>query len=111
MLKKIEHFNSNKVVDGNPHKSHNFVNKGNTWLGNGSKTHETNNKAKTKFSSPKLAQKNPPKKIEIKNEVFPTSLPRKPIFVNKYSPYKSDTDKQKQSAPLIMTAGRVECYV
>ena len=64
-----------------------------------------------RFALRKFIQKNPPKKIEIKNEVLPTSLPRKPIFVNKYSPYKSDTDKQKQSAPLIMIAGRVECYV
>ena len=57
-------------------------------------------------SSQQSSLKDPKKDSSLNgNKALPKSQLRKPIFVNKYSPYKSEDENTRQTTPLIMTTG------
>ena len=92
ILKKIEYFNSNhnKNIQRSP----------NNW-----RSHKNVKKEAVKTSTEH--QKSSPKivsKVNVKENVSSISKLRKPLFVNKYSPYKKEPESPKPTS-LIMTAG------
>ena len=117
-LKKIEYFDTNKSVEPKSYKPKNSLKKtikdGNKNQDNASEVliqNELNLNKTHKVHSPKSKQKNSPKKLlKIQNENVETSQLRKPLFVTKYSAYRSDIVQQKQSVPLIMTAGEYQSF-
>ena len=117
-LKKIEYFDTNKSVEPKSYKPKNSKKKtikdGNKNQDNASEVliqNELNLNKTHKVHSPKSKQKNSPKKLlKIQNENVETSQLRKPLFVTKYSAYRSDIVQQKQSVPLIMTAGEYQSF-
>ena len=118
-MKKLEYFDSNKAVEPKSYRPKTSLKKPfnkddnknqdktcEVFLQNELNLNKTNN-----ILSPKSRQKVSPKKLlKIQNENVETSQLRKPLFVTKYSAYRSDIVQQKQSVPLIMTAGNNQSF-
>ena len=116
-LRKLEYFNSSGAPENNIKQNCNA----NTRLGNNSRVAVNNSINRAKQSHYNAKEEEPNRNRSVKSfskcSLGLSPSPRKtddqhqggselkkPLFVTKYSPYRGDT--AKQSAPLIMTAGR-----